>query len=121
VPTEFRGPGCCWQNLSLNSLGETHIAGWAAATGAHINHGYESEKTEGGIHALGYGFPAATRAELQVVPEAEWQAHQDLYTWQGWAKRTLIAEGLPADVPEPTPPRPPRPAAISTAPQRPPH
>jgi hypothetical protein len=41
-----------WQNISLNSLGEMHIAEWAAATGARINHGYESEKTEGGIRAL---------------------------------------------------------------------
>ena len=106
-----------WQNTSLSSLGETHIAEWAATTGAHINHGYESEKTEGGIRALGHGFPAPTRAELQAVPEAEWQAHQDLYTWQGWAKRTLLAEGLPADVPEPPAPRPPRPGAPSPPPQ----
>jgi hypothetical protein len=97
-----------WQNISLNSLGETHVAEWAATTGAHINHGYDSEKAEGGIRALGHGFPAPTRAELQAVPEAEWQAHQDLYTWQGWAKRTLTAEDLPANVPEPTPARPPR-------------
>jgi hypothetical protein len=97
-----------WQHLSLDSLGETHIAEWAAATGAHINHGYESEKTEGGVLALGHGFPAPTRSQLQAVPDSEWKAHQDLYTWQGWAKRTLSAEGLPANLPEPTPPRPSR-------------
>jgi dienelactone hydrolase len=105
-----------WQNISLDSLGETHIAQWAAATGAHINHGYESEKTEGGIHALGHGFPAPTRAQLQVVPDVEWKAHQDLYTWQGWARQTLIAEGLPPDVPEPTPARPPGPSVNSAKP-----
>jgi dienelactone hydrolase len=95
-----------WQNISLDSLGETHIAEWAATTGAHINHGYESEKTEGGVSALGRNFPAPTRAQLQVVPETEWQTHEDLYTWQSWAKRTLTAEGLPENVPEPTPPKP---------------
>jgi hypothetical protein len=99
-----------WQNVPLSTLGETHVEEWAAATGANINRGYESEKTEGGIHALGHGFPAPTQLELQAVPEAEWQAHQGLYTWQSWAKRMLIAEGLPAEVPEPTPPRAPRPA-----------
>jgi hypothetical protein len=108
-----------WQNISLNTLGQTHIAEWAAATGAHINHGYESEKTEGGIRALGHGFPAPAKAHLQVVPQAEWQAHEDLYTWQGWAKQTLIAEGLPPDVPEPTPPRLPRPVAPPLTPQPP--
>jgi dienelactone hydrolase len=104
-----------WQNSSLESVGQTHISEWAASTGAHINHGYESEKTEGGIYALGRDFPAPTRAQLQAVPAAEWQAHQDLYTWQGWASRTLNAEGLPANVPEPTPPRPARPSASPTA------
>jgi pimeloyl-ACP methyl ester carboxylesterase len=98
-----------WQSVSLDSLGETHIAEWAATTGAHINHGYESEKTEGGIRALGQGFPAPARAQLQVVPDGEWKAHEDLYAWQGWARQALIAEGLPPDVPEPTPPRPPHP------------
>jgi hypothetical protein len=107
-----------WQNISLDSLGETHIAEWAAATGAHINHGYESEKTEGGIRALGHGFPAPTGAQLQVVPDSEWQAHQDLYVWQGWAKRTLSAEGLPANVPEPAPPPVPRPTSTRPAPAR---
>jgi dienelactone hydrolase len=107
-----------WQKLSLDSLGETHIAEWAAATGAHINHGYESEKTEGGIRALGHGFPAPSWAQLQAVPEAEWKAHQDLYVWQGWAKRTLSAEGLPVNVPEPTSPSAPRPASPKPAPPR---
>jgi dienelactone hydrolase len=104
-----------WQNISLDSLGQTHISEWAASTSAHINHGYESEKTEGGIYALGSNFPAPTRAQLQAVPAGEWQAHQDLYTWQGWAKRTLTAEGLPADVPEPTAPTPPRPSSSPPA------
>jgi dienelactone hydrolase len=108
-----------WQTISPESLGETHIAEWAAATGAHINHGYESEKTEGGIRAVGQGFPAPTRAQLQVVPDGEWKMHEDLYTWQGWARRTLLAEGLPPDVPEPTPPRPPRPATSNSTPKPP--
>jgi len=51
-----------WQNVSFGTLGETHVAEWASATGAHINHGYESEKTEVGIHALGHGFPAPKQA-----------------------------------------------------------
>ncbi len=83
-----------WQNVPLDSLGETHIAEWAAATGATINKGYELEKTEGGIRALGKGFPAPTRAQLQAVPEAEWQAHAGQYAWQGLAKQILLAQGL---------------------------
>jgi dienelactone hydrolase len=85
-----------WQNVSLDSLGETHISEWANSTGATINKGYESEATEGGIRALGTGFPAPDRKQLQVVPEAEWQAHSEQYTWQGLAKQILLAQGLSA-------------------------
>jgi dienelactone hydrolase len=95
-----------WQKNPLDSLGESHISEWAAATGAHINKGYQTEKTEGGIRALGHGFPAPTQAQLQVVPDAEWQAHQDIYTWQGLARQILIAEGLAPTVPEPALPVP---------------
>jgi len=94
-----------WQRIALDSLGTTHVSEWAASSGAHINQGYQTEKTEGGVLALGRGFPAPTPAQLQVVPEVEWQAHQDLYTWQGMAKQILTAEGLPADVPDPVPVR----------------
>jgi dienelactone hydrolase len=90
-----------WQNLSLDSLGETHIAEWAIATGAVINRGYETEKSEGGIRALGQGFPAPTRAQLQVVPEPEWKADVEQYSWQGLAGKILRAQGLPASVLKP--------------------
>jgi dienelactone hydrolase len=94
-----------WQRISPASLGESHISEWASATGAHINQGYQAEKTEGGIHAVGHGFPAPTQAQLRVVPDAEWQAHKEQYTWQGLAKQILIAEGLPPVVPDPVIPR----------------
>jgi len=89
-----------WRNLSLDSLGETHIAEWTRATGTTINRGYDAEKSEGGIRALGHGFPAPTRAQLQVVPDAEWQAHQEEYSWQGLARHILRAQGLPEILPE---------------------
>lgn len=97
-----------WLNAQLhfpngNALlagGTTHIAEWAVATGAHINKGYEVEAREGGIRAVGAGFPALTHDELQVVPMAEWQAHRDDYAWPTWAKQTLQAQGLPPTLPQ---------------------
>jgi dienelactone hydrolase len=90
-----------WRGQSIDSLGETHIGAWATATGARINHGYETEKTEAGVQAVGLNFPAPAAAQLAALPEAEWSAHQDLYTWQGWAQRTLQAEGVSDPVPTP--------------------
>jgi len=94
-----------WRHLDLQALGETHISEWAVATGAHINVGYDTEMSEGGVRALGKGFPAPTRVQLQAVPKAEWKAHLDQYTWESWARHALIAEGLPPEVPQPASPR----------------
>ena len=94
-----------WSNISLNSLGETHISEWAATTGAHINATYDAESREGGIRAVGQNFPAPSRDQLQAVPEAEWQSHRDAYIWQSWARQTLLTQGLPPTIPEPAAPR----------------
>ncbi len=88
-----------WRGEPIDSLGETHIGVWAAATGARINHGYETEKTEAGVQAVGRNFPAPPPQRAGRVPEAEWSAN--LYAWQGWAQRTLKAEGLSDPVPTP--------------------
>jgi dienelactone hydrolase len=90
-----------WRNVKLDSLGETHIAEWTQATGATITRGYEQEKTEGGIHAVGQGFPAPTRAQLQAVPDDVWRADAEHYSWQGLAKQILLAQHLPPVVPDP--------------------
>lgn len=94
-----------WRNISIESLGETRIGDWATATGAHINDGYATEKSEAGVHAVGRNFPSPGMVQLQAIPLSEWTAHADLYTWQGWAKHTLAAQGLAVEVPEPAAPR----------------
>jgi len=96
-----------WRDISIESLGETRIGDWAAATGAHINDGYATEKSEAGVRAVGRDLPAPSLVELQVIPLSEWTAHADLYTWHSWAKHTLAALGLAVEVPEPAAPRPP--------------
>jgi dienelactone hydrolase len=90
-----------WQDVPLASLGETHISKWASATGATINKGFEIETKEGGIEAVGRGFPAPSLAQLQAVPTAQWKSHKDQYIWQALAGQILRAQGLPADVPVP--------------------
>jgi dienelactone hydrolase len=95
-----------WAGVSLSSLGETHIAEWAAATGVHINTGYTDEVREGGIRALGTGLPGIPRDQLQVVPESDWHRHKDLYIWQSWQKHLLEAADLPLSLAAtPPPPR----------------
>jgi hypothetical protein len=90
-----------WQNVPIDSLGETHVAVWATKTGATINKGFEAEQKEGGIEAVGSGFPAPSLKQLQVVPDAEWRADKQEYVWQELAKKILIAQGLPPVAPRP--------------------
>lgn len=56
-----------WRNISIESLGETRIGDWAATTGAHINDGYATEKTEAGVRAVGRNFPGPAPVQLQAV------------------------------------------------------
>lgn len=88
-------------NMDTTLAHATHIAEWARATGAHINKGYDIEPREGGIRAVGSGYPAPTHDQLQVVPAAEWEAHRDDYAWPAWARHTLEAQGLPPVIPQP--------------------
>jgi len=90
--THLRFPN--WQGVDVSALPVTHIAEWALAIGAHINKGYADEPREGGIRAVGNGFPAPTHDELQVVPLADWQGHRDDYVWEAWARHTGQAQGL---------------------------
>jgi dienelactone hydrolase len=83
----------------LLSGGTTHISEWAAATGAHINKGYEVEDREGGIRAVGTDFPCLSPKQLQVVPTTDWEAHRAAYCWSSWAKQTLQAQGLALTLP----------------------
>jgi hypothetical protein len=92
-----------WQHETIASLGTTRIGDWAKTSGAHINHGYETEVTEGGVLAVGRDFPAPSRQQLQAVPASEWTTHKNDYVWQGWAKRMLVQEGLSPDLPSPQP------------------
>jgi len=85
-----------WSSTSVASLGQTHIAEWAATTESTINTGYADEQREGGILAVGSGFPGISRDQLQAVPLEEWKKNVGLYVWEGWQKRLLQAEGLPA-------------------------
>lgn len=87
-----------WESIESTETNVTHIAEWAIATGAHINKGYADEPREGGIHAVGTGFPAPTHDQLQVVPLAEWQAHRDQYIWEACARQIRKVQLIPPGV-----------------------
>lgn len=76
-------------DAKIAAQGTTHISTWVRATGADIHPNYLVETREGGLDAVGHGFPAIKRADLMVLPQAEWEKLQDRLTYAAWVQRVL--------------------------------
>lgn len=83
-----------WDEEAIESAGVTHISKWIRQNNVDIAAGYLQEDREGGIDAVGSGFPAIARADLMVLPEREWQAQKDTLVYAGWAARMHVLEGI---------------------------
>jgi len=70
----------------------THISDWAKANDVDIAKNYIREDREGGLDALGTGFPGIKRNDLMVLSDADWQSMKDRLTYEAWEATTLAAE-----------------------------
>jgi hypothetical protein len=61
-----------------------------------ISKNYMREDREGGLDALGTGFPGIKREDLMVLPDADWLAIKDRLTYAAWARKTMAAEASAA-------------------------
>jgi dienelactone hydrolase len=83
-----------WTEKDIATAPVTHVSTWAQANGVDITPNYMREDREGGLDALGTGFPGIKREDLMVLPEAEWEARKDELTYEGWAAKAMAAERL---------------------------
>src|SRR5215469_10545889 len=81
-----------WSAAEIARMPTTHISGWAKANNVDITPSYMREDREGGLDALGTGFPGIKRSDLMVLPDAEWNAMKNRLTYEAWAAKTLTAE-----------------------------
>jgi dienelactone hydrolase len=83
-----------WTGAEIAAMGTTHIADWIAAQNIpwSISNGYMREDREGGLDALGTGFPGIAHDQLNVLPEADWQRLKPELTYEAWAEKTMAAE-----------------------------
>jgi Alpha/beta hydrolase family len=81
-----------WTEQEIETAPVTHVSAWAKANGVDIAPNYMKENREGGIDALGVGFPGIKREDLMVLPEADWVAMKDQLTYEGWAAKAAAAE-----------------------------
>lgn len=94
--------GVLWLHAQLHfALGDdeairaaetTHVASWAKANGVPGSPSSMRGDREGGLDAVGTGYPALSIAQLTVLPRAQWQAHAREYTYDSWAAKTHAAE-----------------------------
>lgn len=82
-----------WDEAAINGAGVTHISTWIRQNQVDISPSYIPEDREGGIDAVGTGFPAISRSDLMVLPEATWQVQKYTLVYAGWAARIHTLEG----------------------------
>lgn len=83
-----------WNEAQIRSAGTTHISEWVKANNVDIWKSFLREDREGGLLAVGTGFPGIPRADLMVLPQADWEREKDKLTYESWALKTMAAEQL---------------------------
>jgi dienelactone hydrolase len=81
-----------WTDAQINAFPTITAHDWSTANHVPINKSYDTETSEGGVPALDLHLPGIPRAQLQAIPEAEWQQHRDQYTFESWTTHALAAE-----------------------------
>ncbi len=90
-----------WDDDAIRLAGTTHISEWLTANHVDISRNYLREDREGGIAAVGTGFPAVRRDDLMVLSEDEWKSEQPVLFYEDWAEKATRLEsqavGRPAN------------------------
>jgi hypothetical protein len=81
-----------WTDAQINAFPTITAHDWSTTNNVPINKPYDTETSEGGVPALDLKLPGIPRAQLQAIPEAEWQQHRNLYTFESWIAHALAAE-----------------------------
>ena len=81
-----------WTAADIAKMPATHVSEWARANDVDIVKNYMQENREGGLMALGTGFPGIKRQDLLVLPEGEWERMKDSLTYEAWAAKMKQAE-----------------------------
>ncbi|MFP5227322.1 MAG: alpha/beta hydrolase [Acidobacteriota bacterium] len=80
-----------WTAQSIDTMPETRIGTWAARWHVPMDKAYESEEREGGVMALGDDIPGIPRADLNVLPDAEWARRRQEFVYGAWVRHALAA------------------------------
>ncbi|ADW70293.1 alpha/beta hydrolase family protein [Granulicella tundricola] len=82
-----------WTAAEIAAMPTTHVSEWITAGNVDISKGYIREDREGGLQALGTGFPGLQRPQLTVLPDADWERLKGRLTYEAWAEKTMKVAG----------------------------
>jgi hypothetical protein len=74
-----------WSDGAIRTAGTTHVSTWIKENNVDISKNYLREDREGGLDAVGTGFPSIKREDLMVLPDADWLKEKDSLIYEGWA------------------------------------
>ena len=83
-----------WKEFTRGDVARTpvtHVGQWVTENHEDIAEGAIREDREGGVIAVGTGFPGVQRAQLMVIPESAWLRMQGQLTYEGWEQK-MVAE-----------------------------
>ena len=88
-----------WNSATIATMPTTHIADWITTNNIPwaITNGYMREDREGGLNALGTGFPGVARDALTVLPEDDWQRLKSQLIYESWADKIVAVEKAKAN------------------------
>ena len=81
-----------WNDDAIRAAETTHISSWIKANNVAISPNYIREDREGGIDAVGSGFPGIRRDDLMVFATEGWKASENQLTYESWAAKTHLLE-----------------------------
>jgi hypothetical protein len=81
-----------WTEKDILDSPVTHVSEWAKTNNVDIAKSYMREDREGGLEAVGAGYPGIKREDLMVLPEADWVAMKPQLTYEAWAAKAIAAQ-----------------------------
>jgi dienelactone hydrolase len=85
-----------WTDAEINKLPTIKVSDWVTKNGVTAGASEMRPDHEGGIDALDLNLPNIPRADLMVLPDADWQAIKDQLTYEAWAAKASAAEAAMA-------------------------
>jgi len=86
-----------WTDAQIGAFPTITAHDWSTRNNVPINTPYDTPLSEGSVEALDLHLPGIPRAQLQAIPEPEWQRNSKSFTFDAWLAHALATESKAAE------------------------